>query len=243
MHFHLRRIASIGFVAIFLAGCQPGGRFGGGDSATSGKGPGTPLYDRLGGAATVKAASDRFLSIAAEDPRIAGRFRGTDPDRFAAGLANRLCIATGGPCKPIGRSMKETHDAMGVSDAEFNSMVQDIRRAFGVVGVSVDLQTELAAALEPMRDEIVSPYKASHSVVAVRASQASQPVRPTLTASPPAASRKPVATTAKKPAAPPTAKAPATKAPAAKPLTATPTPAAKPAPKKPTPKKPASGND
>ena len=111
--------------------------------------------------------------------------------------------------------------AKRMTNAEFNAMTQDLRHAMANRGVSVDLQVEVAAALEPMRDDIVSPVPPAESVVI------SQMVKR------PAAKTTAKTTVAKKTTAKyavaPTAKK---KAPVAK----------KPVAKKPAPKKPASSD-
>jgi hemoglobin len=168
-----------------LAACK-----GGGDRVSDGRPPGPPpVYDRIGGEATLTAMADDFMANVASDPRIARRFRDIDSARFKPMLVQQLCVATGGPCKNTGRPMKDVHAGLGISDAEFNAMVQDLRRAMARRGVPVETQVEFVAALEPLRDEVVSTLRPIHSVVMTPAAQPS--------AAQPAGVRKPVV--AKKP--------------------------------------------
>ena len=142
-----------------LAGC-------GGNADAPGRGASPPpVYQRLGGQPVLVAAVDDFMTIAAADPRIAFRFRDTDTTRFKAALVRQLCVSTGGPCEYTGRSMKEAHAGMGISNAEFNAMTQDLRRALTQHGVPIETQTDLVAVLEPMRDDVVSPIPPAQSVV------------------------------------------------------------------------------
>jgi hypothetical protein len=96
---------------------------------------------------------------------------------------------------------------MGVSDAEFNATVQDLRRAMTRHDVPIELQVEFAAAMEPLRDQVVSPMRPTQSVVtqviaqkkggkAVVAS-ASSPKKPTAATGKTAPAKK--SATAKKP--------------------------------------------
>ena len=199
-----------------LAACS-----GGRDSGPAHPPAPPSLYSRLGGEPALRGAIDDFMTNAAADPRIARRFRTIDQTHFKAALAEQLCVSTGGPCHYTGRPMKDVHAGMGISNAEFNAMTQDLRHAMANRGVSVDLQVEVAAALEPMRDDIVSPVPPAESVVI------SQMVKR------PAAKTTAKTTVAKKTTAKyavaPTAKK---KAPVAK----------KPVAKKPAPKKPASSD-
>lgn len=135
-----------------------------GDAVSSaGKPP--SLYDRLGGKPALVAVVDDFMVTAAADPRIGRRFRDTDTPHFKAALVEQLCASTGGPCKYTGRSMKDAHAGMGISDGEFNAMLQDLRRALTRHDVPIETQTEVVAALEPMRDEVVSPFPPTRSFV------------------------------------------------------------------------------
>ena len=124
-----------------------------------------PLYDRLGGKPVLIAIVDDFMANVAADPRIARRFLNADNAHFKVALVDQLCVSTGGPCKYTGRPMKDAHDGMGLSDAEFNAMTQDLRRAMARRSIAVDLQVEFAAALEPLRNDVVSPLPPTQSVV------------------------------------------------------------------------------
>lgn len=143
-----------------LAACTNGGDSGAGKPPAQ-----PPLYTRLGGQAVMAGVMDDFMVNAAADPRIARRFRGIDNTRFKAAFGEQLCASLGGPCRHAGPSMKDVHASMGIADAEFNAMTQDLRRALAGRGVSVELQVEVAAAMEPMRDDIVSPIVPADSVV------------------------------------------------------------------------------
>ena len=134
--------------------------------ASTGRPPAPPsLSDRLGGQPVLTAVVDDFMPSAAADPRIARRFRDADNTHFKAALVQQLCVSTGGPCRYAGRPMKDVHAGMGISDAEFNAMTQDLRRAMARHDIPVDTQVEVVAVLEPLRDDIVSPLPPTQSVV------------------------------------------------------------------------------
>jgi hemoglobin len=133
---------------------------------------GPPLFDRIGGRPVVTAAVEDFFANVGADSRIAGRFANAGSAQFKAELVEQLCVSTGGPCKYTGRPLKDVHASMGISDAEFNAMVQDLRKAMARQNVSVENQVAFAAALEPLRDNVVSSGPAKHTVVAVPAGHA-----------------------------------------------------------------------
>ncbi len=128
---------------------------------------GSPVYDRLGGKTALTGVVDDFMATVGSDPRIARRFANIANPNFKAALVDELCVATGGPCHRNGPSMKDTHAALNVTDAEFNAMVQDLRHSMDRQGISVDNQVAFAAAMEPLRDEIVSPLTPTTTVVAI----------------------------------------------------------------------------
>src|SRR5262245_26538049 len=83
------------------------------------------LYDRLGGKDAIKAVVDEFVTIVAADTRINKKFAKTDIGRLKFELVEQICAATGGPCKYTGRDMKTAHKHMGVTEGEFNALVED----------------------------------------------------------------------------------------------------------------------
>ena len=145
-------------------------------------GPAGPaLYDRLGGKPVLVAVVDDFFATVGADSRIARRFANADNTHFKAALVEQLCVSTGGPCHTAGPSMKDAHAGLGISDAEFNSMTQDLRHSMDRQGISVENQVAFAAALEPLRDDVVSPLPPTETVVTLpaarRATGHSGPIR------------------------------------------------------------------
>jgi len=125
------------------------------------------VYDRIGGKTALAGVVDDFMATVGSDPRIARRFANVADPNFKAGLVEELCTATGGPCHYAGPSMKDTHAALDVTDAEFNAMIQDLRHSMDRQGIAVDTQVAFAAAMEPLRDEIVSPLPPTTTVVSI----------------------------------------------------------------------------
>ena len=116
---------------------------------------GKSLYDRLGGRAAIAAVVDTFVAKVAADPRINKKFARSNIPRVKAELVNQVCAETGGPCTYTGRSMKEAHRNMGVTEGEFNALVEDLTSALNVFKVPTREQNELLGALGTMKDDIV----------------------------------------------------------------------------------------
>jgi hemoglobin len=113
------------------------------------------LYERLGGLEAITAVIDSFVARCAGDDRINRKFERTDIPRLKKMLVDQVCEATGGPCSYSGRSMRETHDGMGVTAGEFDALVEDLVATLDEFNVPKAEQDELLALLGPMRDEIV----------------------------------------------------------------------------------------
>jgi hemoglobin len=113
------------------------------------------LYDRLGGKDAITAVVDSFVAIAAKDTRINKKFARSDVGRVKTMLVDQVCSATGGPCTYKGRSMKDAHRGMGVTEGEFNALVEDLTASLNAYNVGKPEQDELISALATMKGDIV----------------------------------------------------------------------------------------
>lgn len=114
------------------------------------------LYERLGGQPAITAVVDDFVGNVAADSRINGFFARTDIPRLKTLLVEQICAGTGGPCKYTGRSMKLAHAGMGVGDAQFGALVEDLVKTLDKFGVPAKEKNELLAILGPMKSDIVT---------------------------------------------------------------------------------------
>ena len=118
------------------------------------------LYSRLGGKRAITAVVDQFVTNVANDARINKFFAAAanDPARLAKlkmNLVDQICNATGGPCKYRGKDMVTAHRGMGISDADFNALVEDLVAALNKFNVPQAEQNELLTALASMKGQIV----------------------------------------------------------------------------------------
>jgi hemoglobin len=119
--------------------------------------PETSLYQRLGGLEAITAVVDDFVANVAADSRINSRFANTDIPRFKQLLVEQICAGTGGPCTYTGRDMKTTHAGMGITDAEFDALVEDLVQSLDKLKVPAAEKEELLGILGPMKADIVEP--------------------------------------------------------------------------------------
>jgi len=116
---------------------------------------GKSLYDRLGGKGAITAVVESFVGNVGGDKRINGFFASTDLGKLKMHLVNQICEASGGPCKYMGRTMKQTHAGMGVDNAAFDALVEDLVKALDHHKVGKTEKDELLGILGPMRSDIV----------------------------------------------------------------------------------------
>ena len=118
------------------------------------------LYDRLGGRTAIVAVVDEFVANCAADTRINKFFAATAADAkrlatFKTNLVNQVCEAAGGPCKYTGKDMKSAHAGLGISNADFNALVEDLTKALDKFKVGNTEQDQLLGVLGQMRPQIV----------------------------------------------------------------------------------------
>jgi hemoglobin len=143
-----RRLA-IGVLSLgILVGCATTGE----QMATKEK----SLYDRLGGKPAITAVVDDFTARVVADRRINRFFANTDVPSFKAKLIDQICEVSGGPCKYTGKDMKTTHAGMGITDADFNALVEDLVATLDKFKVPEKEKSELLGALAPMKKDIVT---------------------------------------------------------------------------------------
>lgn len=144
---------------LLAPGCASSGKQAKADLKPAASAPAASLYDRLGGKPAIAAVIDDFIGRVAQDDRINQRFANADVPHLKAMLVEQVCAATGGPCTYTGRDMKSVHTGMGVSDAEFDALVGDLKHSLDQLKVGAREQGELLGALGSLRQDIVEkPY-------------------------------------------------------------------------------------
>lgn len=119
------------------------------------------LYDRLGGTTAIASVVDGFVANVAADTRINKFFTHVASDtaamrQFKQKLVEQVCQGTGGPCTYTGKDMKTAHAGMGLTNADFDALVEDLVKALDAAGVQQAEKDELLGILGPMRADIVT---------------------------------------------------------------------------------------
>jgi hemoglobin len=113
------------------------------------------LYERLGGMESIAAVVEDFRDRVAKDDRINQKFAKTDLVRLRKMLIDQVCEAAGGPCTYTGRSMKDAHAGMKVTNGEFDALVQDLVASLNHFKVGKSEQDEILGVLGPLKPDIV----------------------------------------------------------------------------------------
>jgi hemoglobin len=119
------------------------------------------LYERLGGVYAIASVVDAFLEkllvndVLNANPAI-NKARDLVPK---AGLKYRVtelvCQVTGGPEKYNGRSMKDSHAHLNITEKEWQAMVADFKIILNQFKVPAKEQSELIAIVESTKKDIV----------------------------------------------------------------------------------------
>jgi hemoglobin len=104
---------------------------------------------------------DDWVAIAAPDPKVdftrRGKFKLTNAQ--VAEVKNQVIAyvsqVSGGPLKYGGRSMKDAHKGMGITAAEFDAAMADLKKALDKNGVKPAEAQDLIRLLEGTRNDIV----------------------------------------------------------------------------------------
>ena len=113
------------------------------------------VYERLGYQSGVEKVVDNFLANVAGDDRVNGRFADTDMTKLRGHLIDQVCEATDGPCTYTGKSMREAHTGMGITEAEFAIIAGHFAAAMEQEGVSESDHATVMSVLSAMQGDIV----------------------------------------------------------------------------------------
>ena len=112
-------------------------------------------------AANVRKVVADFMKAAAADPKVnisrEGKFKLDEPTAqyLEQQLVDFISSATGGPTKYQGKSMKEVHKGMGITNAEYDTLGKHLQKALESNGAKGPDITAVMSVVEGLRKEIV----------------------------------------------------------------------------------------
>ena len=117
--------------------------------------PKDDLYQQLGGLSGIEKLVDAFIGEIGNSSHIRPYFEDSNLDRFREKQIEHLCVLTGGPCTYTGDSMIDSHKGMGVTETDFNRVVDLVILAMDSLDYSLATRNRLLARLAPLRNEIL----------------------------------------------------------------------------------------
>src|ERR1044072_4486904 len=87
------------------------------------------LYERLGGYNAIAMVVDDFVGRLIADKKFERFFVGHSTDskrRIRQHIVDQFCAAAGGPCIYTGRTMKDSHAGLGITEDEWNAAAQHL---------------------------------------------------------------------------------------------------------------------
>ena len=121
------------------------------------------LYDVLGQEQGIATAVDEFYRRVIGDPLLQHHFVGTDMARLRHHQTALLVQVTGGPSRYTGRSLAAAHQPLGITEGEFDRVVEHLGTTLSDLGVDQPSIGEVAGALLVHRQEIVAQPVATGS--------------------------------------------------------------------------------
>lgn len=121
----------------------------------------TPLYERLGGLYNIAAVVDDFIERLYIDktlnanPAISKARSQLRKPGLKTHVTMLVCQVTGGPCKYVGKSMKESHAGFGITEKDWDAMVADFKVSLDKFKVPAPEQQELIGIVATTKPDIV----------------------------------------------------------------------------------------
>src|SRR5881409_75313 len=106
------------------------------------------LYERLGGAYAIATVVDDFIDRIMVDPRLNANPRVDEAHHrvsatgFKYLVTEMVCWASGGPQQSSGRSMRESHQDLRMTAAEWDAFLGDVQHTLDTFGVPQAEQEE-----------------------------------------------------------------------------------------------------
>ena len=116
------------------------------------------LYTRLGGYDAIAAAVADLMPRLRDDPKLWVYWKGKSLDSRRRGdqlLIDFLCAAFGGPVFYAGPDMKTSHQGLGITNEEWDLTLRHIGATLDALGVATQEKSEVLAAAESLKGDIV----------------------------------------------------------------------------------------
>jgi len=119
------------------------------------------LYERLGGVYPIATVIDDFIDrvmhnpILNANPKVNEAHHKVPPAGFKYLVTEMVCWATGGPQKYTGKSMRDSHAHLDITEPEWQAFMKDLGDCFAKFNIPAQEQSELIAIVESTKGDIV----------------------------------------------------------------------------------------
>lgn len=113
-------------------------------------------YERIGGAATIRVAVDRFYQLVVADPELAPYFADVDLAKLRRHQVQLLSAVLGGPVEYGGPELEIAHAGLGITEAHYAKVADYLTGVLRELAAPVDVIDATASVLHGVRDQIVT---------------------------------------------------------------------------------------
>lgn len=119
------------------------------------------LYDRLGGLKGITVVVDDFINRLVvnktlnKNPAIAAGRKNSPAPYLKFQVSQLVCEVSGGPCKYAGKTMKESHAHLNISEKEWDVMAREFKKSLDKFKVPAAEQKELFDIVGKTKADIV----------------------------------------------------------------------------------------
>jgi hemoglobin len=125
------------------------------------------LYDRLGGVYAIAAVIDDLIDRVMDNPRLNANPKVDEAHHrvsragFKYLVTELVCGATGGPQQYTGRSMRDSHIHLDITEDEWQVFLADLQACLDKFTVPQAEQSEIFALVDSTKSDIVLPTSPS----------------------------------------------------------------------------------
>lgn len=113
-------------------------------------------YERIGGAATIRVAVDRFYQLLVADAELAPYFADIDLPKLKRHQVQLLSTVLGGPAEYGGRELELAHAGLGITDAQYTKVADYLTGVLRDLGAPTDVIDATASVVDSVRGKIVA---------------------------------------------------------------------------------------
>lgn len=117
------------------------------------------LYHKLGGKAAIDATVEAFYVKVLADDRVKHFFDDVSMDKQRRKQKEFLSAAFGGPLPWTGKDMRKAHEGMGLTEAHFNAIAENLVNTLKDLKISQELIDQVVAVALTTKDDVLGRPK------------------------------------------------------------------------------------